>query len=301
MSDTPLQCIVMFADVAGSTAIYENLGDVEARERISRALNSLISICKRHKGVLVKTIGDEILVYFSDADLALMAAQAIQETMEDDRSPETVGISIRIGMHFGSVILEDNDIFGDTVNVAARVVAMAKARQILFTGDMADRTASAELRYKTRQYDRIRVKGKEDSLDVYLFSWESESDITNMATASNFTNPSKMDQSELLFLQYADYASKLDLNSSAINIGRGKDCDLIVHGDLISRFHARIEVRRGKFILLDQSTNGTYVRTRDGQNFFLRREDLTLYGEGQISLGRSVDKAEGNVVSYRCE
>ena len=301
MSDTPLQCIVMFADVAGSTAIYENLGDVEARERISRALNSLISICKRHKGVLVKTIGDEILVYFSDADLALMAAQAIQETMEDDRSPETVGISIRIGMHFGSVILEDNDIFGDTVNVAARVVGMAKARQILFTGDMADRTASAELRYKTRQYDRIRVKGKEDSLDVYLFSWESESDITNMATASNFTNPSKMDQSELLFLQYADYASKLDLNSSAINIGRGKDCDLIVHGDLISRFHARIEVRRGKFILLDQSTNGTYVRTRDGQNFFLRREDLTLYGEGQISLGRSVDKAEGNVVSYRCE
>ena len=301
MSDTPLQCVVMFADVAGSTAIYENLGDVEARERISRALNSLISICKRHKGVLVKTIGDEILVYFSDADLALMSAQAIQETMEDDRSPETVGISIRIGMHFGSVILEDNDIFGDTVNVAARVVGMAKARQILFTGDLADRTASAELRYKTRQYDRIRVKGKEDSLDVYLFSWESESDITNMATASNFTNPSKMDQSELLFIQYADYASKLDLNSSAINIGRGKDCDLIVHGDLISRFHARIEVRRGKFILLDQSTNGTYVRTRDGQNFFLRREDLTLYGEGQISLGRSVDKAEGNVVSYRCE
>ncbi len=301
MSRKPLQCVVMFADVAGSTAIYENLGDVEARDRISKALNMLISICTRHKGVLVKTIGDEILVYFHDVDLSILAAAAIQETMEDHRSPETVGLSIRIGMHYGSVIYEDNDIFGDTVNVAARVVAMTKARQILFTSELANRISSPELSYKTRQYDRIRVKGKEELLDVYLYSWEEESDITNMATASNFTNPSKLDQAEGLTLTYADTVIKLDYKSSAINIGRGKDCDLIVGGDLISRFHARVEVRRGKFVLIDQSTNGTYLRTRDGQNFFLRQEDLTLFGSGEISLGKNIDKGQGNLVTYSCD
>lgn len=300
MSGKPLQCIVMFADVAGSTAIYENLGDVEARERISKALNTLISICQRHKGVLVKTIGDEILVYFHDVDLSILAAQAIQETMEDDRSPETVGISIRIGMHYGSVIYEENDIFGDTVNVAARVVAMTKARQILFTNELATRIKSTDLTYKTRQYDRIKVKGKEESLDVYLFSWEEDSDITNMATASNFTNPSKMEQSEGLTLTYGDNTIKMDFNSDVINIGRGKDCDFIVAGDLISRFHAKIEVRRGKFVLTDQSTNGTYLRTRNGQNFFLRQEDITLFGNGVISLGKSVEKGKDNLVLFSC-
>ena len=84
MAQETITSVVMFADVAGSTAIYENLGNELARERIAKALNMLISITKRHKGVLVKTIGDELLVYFTDVDMAVLAARTIQETMEDD-------------------------------------------------------------------------------------------------------------------------------------------------------------------------------------------------------------------------
>ena len=152
-----IKCVVMFADVAGSTAMYENMGDDLARERISKALNALISITRRNRGTLVKTIGDEILVYFTDADMAIIAAQAIQESMEDDRSPETIGVSIRIGMQYGSAILEKNDIFGDTVNVAARVASMAKARQILCTQEIAFMLKNVELSNKMRPYDRLRV------------------------------------------------------------------------------------------------------------------------------------------------
>jgi len=101
VSRETINCVVMFADVAGSTAMYENMGDDLARERISKALNALISISRRHSGKLVKTIGDEILVYVTDIDMAVFAAKAIQETMEDDRSPETIGVSIRIGMQLG--------------------------------------------------------------------------------------------------------------------------------------------------------------------------------------------------------
>lgn len=290
----------MFADVAGSTAIFEHMGDIEARERISKALNTMIAICNRHKGKLVKTIGDEILVYFMDADLSLLAAQTIQETMEDDRSLETIGLFIRIGMHYGSVILEDGDIYGDTVNVAARVVALTKARQILCSGELAENIKSADLMNNTRHYDRIDVKGKEIPLDVYMFAWEEESEITNMATG-NLTNPFKVDKDGGLILTYKSKTTKLDLNSDTVNLGRGNSCELVITGDLISRFHAKISLRRGKFVLTDQSTNGTFVRTLDGQNIFLRQDELTLFSSGVISLGKDVDKSKDNLLYYSYE
>jgi hypothetical protein len=291
----------MFADVAGSTAMYENMGDDLARERISKALNALISISRRFDGKLVKTIGDEILVYFTDIDQAVFAAKTIQETMEDDRTPETIGVSIRIGMQYGSTILESGDIFGDTVNVAARVAGMAKARQILCTQEIAFMVKSVDLSNNMRPYDRLRVKGKHDHLDVYLFAWEEEGDITNMATASSFTNPAQHTQAKSLTLTYKDASHTIAIDTSSYLLGRGKDCDLIVKGDLISRYHSKIEHRRGKYIISDQSTNGTFIRTTGGQVIFLRREEFTLFESGYISLGKKVDSNDPNIIRFLCE
>jgi len=301
VSREKINCVVMFADVAGSTAMYENMGDELARERISKALNTLISITRRHSGKLVKTIGDEILVYFTDIDMAMFAARAIQETMEDDRSPETIGVSIRIGMQYGSAILESDDIFGDTVNVAARIASMAKARQILCTQEIAFMVKNADLSNNMRPYDRLRVKGRNEQLDVYLFTWEQESDITNMATASSFTNPARYEQVKKLTLKYRGKPYSIPTETTNYMLGRGKDCELVVNGDLISRYHSKIEHRRGKFIITDQSTNGTFVRTSEGQDVFLRREEFTLFGSGYISLGKKVDMNDSNVIHFMCE
>jgi adenylate cyclase len=291
----------MFADVAGSTAMYENMGDDLARERISKALNALISISQRHQGKLVKTIGDEILVYFNGMDDAVFAARAIQIAMEDARSPETVGVSIRIGMQYGSTILENDDIFGDTVNVAARVASMAKARQILLTQEIAFMVQSPELSNNMRPYDRLRIKGKHDQLDIYLYAWEEESDMTNMATASSFTNPARHEELSNLTLTYTGKDYSIPLDTTSYLMGRGNDCELIVKGDLISRYHSRIEHRRGKYIITDQSTNGTFIRTTGGQSIFLRREEFTLFGSGHISLGKKVDPTDPNIIKFLCE
>ena len=277
------------------------LGDDLARERISKALNSLISISRRHNGKLVKTIGDEILVYFTDIDMTVFAAKAIQEAMEDDRSPETIGVSIRIGMQYGSTILENDDIFGDTVNVAARVSSMAKARQILCTQEIAFMVKSAELSNNMRPYDRLRVKGKNEQLDVYLYAWEEEGDITNMATASSFTNPARHEQAKKLVLKYEGKPNVIETDTTSFILGRGQDCDLVVRGDLISRHHSKLEHRRGKFIITDQSTNGTFVRTTEGQEIFLRREEVTIFGSGHLSLGKKVDLSDENLIHFHCE
>ena len=84
-------------------------------------------------------------------------------------------------------------------------------------------------------------------------------------------------------------------------MGRGKDCELVVKGDLISRYHSRIEHRRGKYIITDQSTNGTFIRSSEGQDVFLRREEFTLFGSGYISLGKKVDLEDPNVIHFVCE
>lgn len=296
-----INCVVLFADVAGSTAMYGNMGDDLARERISTALNKLISISERHQGTLVKTIGDEILVYFTDIDQAILAAKSIQEAMEDDGSPETVGVSIRIGMQYGSTILEKDDIFGDTVNIAARVASMAKARQILCTQEVAFMVKNADLSNNMRPYDRLRIKGRPDQLDVYMFAWEEESDMTNMATVSNFTNPSRNDQVQSLRLTYDSDSHAIAVDTASYILGRGKDCDLLVESDLVSRYHSRIEYRRGKFIIADQSTNGTYITTTGGQVIFLRREEFALFGSGHISLGKKVDLNDTDIIHFLCE
>ena len=301
MARETINCVVMFADVAGSTSMYENMGDELARERISKALDALISIVGSHSGKLVKTIGDEILVYFNDADEAVNAAREIQETMEDHRTPETVGVSIRIGMQYGSIILEKDDIFGDTVNVAARIASMAKARQILCTQEIAEMVKNPELSSNMRPYDRLRVKGRNEQLDVYLYAWEQEGDITNMATLSSFTNPARFSQSTRLMLRYDGSSLSIDADSDVYILGRGKDCELVVKGDLISRYHSRIEHRRGKFVIADQSTNGTFVRTVDGQDVYLRREEYTLFGSGFISLGKKIDLNDDNLIHFQCE
>lgn len=300
MTRETITCVVMFADVAGSTAMYENLGDDLARERISNSLDILISTSTNRGGVLIKTIGDEILVYFPDVDEAMWAAREIQEIMEDDSSPETIGVSIRIGMQYGSAILEDGDIYGDSVNVAARIASMAKARQILCTKEMAFMLKETELANNVRPFDRLRVKGREEPLDVYMYVWEQEEDMTNLAARSSFTNPGKHHMANAIILTYEDKEYTIPNSTISYILGRGGDCELIIKGELISRHHSKIEHRRGKFIITDQSTNGTFVKTMEGQEIFLRREELSLFGAGYISLGKEVDYADFHLIRYHC-
>lgn len=300
MAQTPIMCVVMFADVVGSTAMYENMGDSAARSRISKALNTMTSICHRHRGKLVKTLGDEIMVYFLDADLAVLAAKTIQEVMEDDRSPETVGISIRIGMQYGEAILDNDDVFGDMVNVAARVAALAQARQILYPAELAAKIKTQELSENTRLFDRLQVKGRLEPLEVYMYSWEDDGEVTNMATASSFTNPAKNENVKQVTLQYGEQSFTVTLSNQKFTFGRSPDCDLPINGHLTSRIHASIVISRGKFIFVDQSTNGTFVTLDNGQEIFLRREELALFGVGNISLGESTSSKGALLIGYSC-
>lgn len=304
MSSREIHCTILFADVAGSTTLYEKLGDIEARERLSKALNSLISITHRHRGELVKTIGDEIMVFFRNIDMALKAAMVMQETMEDDRSPETVGVSIRVGMHYGAALIENGDLFGDSVNVAARVAEISRPGQILLTKETAALIQSSDLTTRVFKLDTTTVKGRRSEVELYTLRWEEEGDVTNLSTASNLSLPSFNNKSNNLVLSCNDQEYPLEPVKQHIVLGRGKDCQVITIGELVSRHHAMIEYRQGRFVIIDHSTNGTFVK-RDGESeTFLRRDSLPLQGSGVISLGRSLDKLkekDAPLIHYQLE
>lgn len=287
MSHSKHQFTVMFADVAGSTQLYEKLGDSQANSLIGETIGIMTDITIQNNGVLIKTIGDEVMTRFDNASHGIQAACMIQEKLEQMPAKNGVSIAVRVGLHTGPALLQpDGDLFGDAVNVAARMAGIAKANQVITSEDTVN-LLNEELQEKCRVFDRTAVKGKSGEMLIYEVVWEPE-EVTRMTSLNSFL--SNVEQASILKLRYQDIEKNMLKDSGPFLLGRGPQCDLVVNARNASRVHAKIEYRRGKFILLDESTNGTYVRTEDGKEIFLRREDLKLSGEGVISLGEHAEK-----------
>lgn len=292
-STTQQYFAILFADVAGSTRLYEKIGDRAAREAISGVLARMTAIAERHAGVLVKTIGDEILCRFPAAERAVSAAIAMQEALCND-STSPVRLQMRMGLHWGPVILEQGDVFGDAVNVAARMSAVARAGQIITTRDTVH-ALPENLAARTRLFDTAMVKGKQDSMVMYEVMWEEEGTATMFIAAA--APAQAADTPARLVLRYR--AQEIVLGGGdSLGIGRGDSADLVVASPLASRLHARIESRRGKFVFIDQSTNGSHVRREDGSTVYLRREELPLVGRGQISLGEAFGEDDSHLLHF---
>lgn len=295
MAQKNIRCAIVFADIAGSTKLYEEVGDDAARRMCSYVVGLMSNITRQHRGRVIKTIGDEVMSAYPDPAGAIKATMEMQETISNDYS-QGRSFALRIGAHFGPAILEgDGDIFGDAVNVAARMVGIAKAGQIITTEDVISRLPP-EMQQDAREFDRTKVKGKAEEMVVYEVLWQQE-DVTRMASPG-LSIPAAAPKKSGLLLRWRDKEKALTENTGTVVIGRGDQADFMVDDRLASRMHARIEFRRGKFVLIDQSTNGTFVQTNDGNEVYLRREELALWGGGKISLGRSIKEPDAEIIHY---
>jgi class 3 adenylate cyclase len=171
VEQTTKQLAVLFADICSSTTLYETIGDDLARHFTALCIKLMIKAIKPYQGTLIKTIGDEIMCTFPSAELALNAACTMQKAVKRGMANLKQHLSIRIGFHYGSVICEANDVFGDTVNVAARVAGFAKAEQIMTT-DAVYAKLPAELQEKTKPFKSISLKGKQEQCEIYWVLWK---------------------------------------------------------------------------------------------------------------------------------
>ncbi len=260
------ELVILFSDVSGSTRLYERLGDNVARPLIAACIDQMTTAVVGHGGTVIKTIGDEVMCTLPTADDAAAASIQIQEEIAEGIEIEGTlhPIMIRIGFHFGPVIHEKGDIFGDAVNVAARMAALAKGGQLITTKETVEEMNPIH-KSAARLLDRLTVKGKKATIDIYELVWQ-EDDATHIATGL-FSAP---EQAGTLKLTYDSQEQLIDPTKLPMSVGRGARADMKVDDTFASREHIRFASRRGKFVLLDTSTNGTYVVSLDG-SFYLRR------------------------------
>lgn len=292
-----IELAILFADVVGSTRLYEQMGDLRARDMVAICIDIMRSATEQHQGTVIKTMGDEVMATFPAADNALNAAAQMQQQISSHAQLKGEGqqVAIRIGCHFGPVVLENRDVFGATVHTANRMTSQAKAGQVITTAATVE-LLSPEWRAAVRQIDVATLKGQGSEVTLYEVLWQTE-DVTSMVPAIAMASKGER-RSVRLRLRFQDREVLVDEQRPNIAIGRAEDNDVVVKGNLISRLHARIEINRNKFVLIDQSTNGTFVQTADGEESFVRRDSLQIKGKGMIGLGRLPDEESPQTIRF---
>jgi class 3 adenylate cyclase len=296
-----LEVAILFADVVGSTQLYDQFGDTKASETVAHCLEVMKDATHQFDGTVIKTIGDEVMSTFPTVDDAMSAAAQMQARITGDQEQasdeEHIPVSIRIGCHYGPVVQEQNDIFGAAVHTANRMTSQAKAKQIVISGATVEQM-SPDWNVQTRQIDVATVRGRIDEVALYELLWQPD-EATSMVPTIEWE--SKTRNASKLVLSFRETTVEVTDSRKNVNMGRADDNDLVVKGNLISRIHARVERRRGKFMLIDQSTNGTFLQNVAGEETFIRRDSTELVGEGIIGLGRVAKPGTPLAIHYVLE
>ena len=291
-----LEVAILFADVVGSTQLYDKFGDTKASETVAICLDVMKDATHQFNGTVIKTIGDEVMSTFKSVDEAMNAAVMMQGKISaDSKQDDHIPVSIRIGCHYGPVVQEQNDIFGAAVHTANRMTSQAKSRQIVLSGTTVDKM-SLDLRKQTRQIDVATVRGRMDEVALYELLWNPDEATSMLPTIEWESKPRKAAR---LLVSFRDQSVELNDQRKSINLGRADDNELVIKGNLISRIHAKVEMRRGKFVLIDQSTNGTFLLNIQGEEIFVRRDTADLAAEGTIGLGRAEQPGAALAIHYK--
>jgi len=297
MEKKPVELAVLFADVSGSTRLYERLGNARALECVGLCINIMRESAIGHEGRVVKTIGDEVMCVFPTASAATEAAAEMQSRIEMQEPVSGQRLQIRIGVQFGPVLEEGQDVFGDCVNVASRMVKLAKPGQIIAAGECVV-PLSASRKALTRVLDKLPVKGRQQEVDVYEVLWQQSEELTYMAGRS--PSPPKQPQVQMR-LKYGGKETTLGPDRELIKLGRDNASDIVVADRKASREHARIERRRDKFVLIDVSSNGTFVTFHGEPEMAVKREEVLLHGRGSISFGHPYSSDPTEVAAFDVE
>ncbi|AFU98175.1 adenylate/guanylate cyclase domain-containing protein [Simiduia agarivorans] len=283
MPDSPTQRAILFADICGSSGLYKALGNHAAEMKIRELLGRVISAVADHKGTVIKTIGDEVMASFAKPAHALTCSQAIQRQFHRSAG----ALQLRLGASYGDVVInEQQDVFGDTVNDAAFVARIARAEEIIVTHGFFQALPDTRA-LECREFDRVSLKGGDERQMIYRVQWQSETS-PSATQVMNLVHTTQQIKRQLLTLQIQDQPLQIGPEDTPFHLGRSDQNSAVVDSQFASREHCHILYRRGKYVLIDHSTNGTYVQPDGHREIYLRREELPLEGQGQFSLGQPV-------------
>ena len=286
--------VILFADISGSSALYKKYGNIKAKDVIDSLLDAIKKLVKEAKGSVIKTIGDEVMACFDDCDKCLLASVAMQQQFSLVLARHKLQVSVGVG--FGEVLSDKGDLFGEAVNDSAHLTKLAKGGQILLSESVWSQLSS-QSQSNVREFDRIKFKGAEESSLIYRVYWQEgkSRDSETKLMSGKFVGDEELLAN--LTIEYRDAINTISQKQTPFIIGRdSQKCDLLVEGSQVSREHCQIDFRRGKFVLIDHSTNGCYLVPTGKDEFYIRREEYPLIEATILSLGIPAEQANEEAI-----
>ena len=280
---------VLFADLRGSTALYETLGNAEATSVVTHTVGALARAVPACGGQLIKTLGDGLMAAFDTPAEGMRAAVQMHDELdtlvtrgrERGASAGLRGLRLQVALARGEVVEMGGDCFGDAVNVAARLIDHAGDNETLITAEVLS-GLSPVVQKRFRSLDWMHLRGRAEPVLVHVMGGKRGSDL---APTQFGPVPSTLEP-EAVRLIWLNVNEVFDGEHMPVVLGRSPQAHFRVDDSRVSRSHCRLDWHGGTFQLTDLSYNGTYVRyTGTDEVVSLRRGNCTLHGSGAIGLG----------------
>ncbi|HET9821350.1 MAG TPA: adenylate/guanylate cyclase domain-containing protein [Burkholderiaceae bacterium] len=295
---------VLFADLRGSTSLYERLGNAEATSVVTHTVGSLGENVSDCGGQVVKTLGDGLMATFDTPAAGVRAAMQMHEALEllvrrgsaRGASAGLRALKLQVALARGEVVEMGGDCFGDAVNVAARLLDHAGDNETLITDDVFTGLPT-DVQARFRSLDWMHLRGRAEPVHVHLLGGKRA--VGDVAITAFGTQMLAAQEPEGIRLSWQRTVRLFASDRLPMVLGRSPQSAFCVDDSRVSRQHARLDWHAGVFSLTDLSINGTYVRfAHEGEVLSLKRGSCTLHGTGVIGLGGMPDDSRGATVKF---
>lgn len=278
---------VLAAGISGSARLHERLGNAEASRAVDRCVKRIERSVDAFGGRVVRIGGDEVIAVFDTADAAIHASIEMHQRVADLPPVSGVKMAIRVGISCGEPAPDQSSVDENAVREAAHLAGTAKSGQTLASECIREQVPTTLLSLVSDTgLMLLNASGVNESvLEIAV------PEVPTSATGSAEGAGRKPDTADpaggCLRLRYAGDTVLLNERKSIVRMGRDGACDVVIHDRRASRHHAAIERRGGAVMLIDKSTNGTYVTFEGMPEQFLKHSECALRGKGVISFASS--------------
>lgn len=287
-----MEITVIFIELTCVNGKHERLGKINVENRIREAMTILIKNIEEHGGKVVKTTQEQILAIYTQRKKAVQSACQMQKLISHNQKFYVIGLSLKIGAHYGDANVSRDSISGEVIAVARKLREVARPSQIVITKDIQS-DIPVSLGLELKKCGAIRLRDQVKKTDLFEVLWNSSEESQTCVLEGNVARHEKM-----MILRYKGKNYQLGKDRNSYLIGRGNQNDLIIEHPSISRAHAQIKYANGIFKLIDQSSNGTFLELDGRSEMKIHKSELILENTGIISLGQEIGAISDEMIHF---
>jgi hypothetical protein len=289
-----MNSFVLAAGIAGNARLHEKLASPEAERAIDRCLKRILRVIEAGGGNVLQTGGGEVVAAFGAADAVVNAAIEMQQRVADLSPVSGVEMAIRVGVSCGVTARAGQLAEDGLVREAAHLAGIAKAGQILAAGRICQSLPAALQALSADTGSTLLGEPVHKAAIVEIRSG------TAPAQSPQYAPDAALFTSSGLRLRYGKAVIVLDEKKPVIDMGRDGTCDVVIRDPRASRRHATIKCRENRVVLIDKSTNGSFVTIGDDSEQFVKHAEIALYGKGIIAFAASLAEPNADCARFEC-